>query len=55
MLPAIAILVACYTLTRFVEMIAAHSEPGGNTFVRGVAVVAAILSFGSCSVATFGG
>ena len=52
MIPALTLVVACYTTTRFVEILA-HTDT--RAVVRVVAGAMLLLSFVSCSVATFGG
>jgi hypothetical protein len=51
MLPALTLVVACYTFTRFVEMLSAKDT---RVVVRIVAGFMLALSFVSCSVVTFG-
>jgi hypothetical protein len=52
MLPALALLIACYTTFRFLETLTAKDT---TVLVRVAGVVLLLLSFVSCSVATFGG
>lgn len=52
MLPALTLVVACYTTMRFVEVLSAKDT---RAVVRIVAGCLLALSFVSCSVATFGG
>ncbi len=52
MLPALCLVVACYTTLRFVEIL---SNKDTATMVRTVAIPLLLLSLVSCSVAVFGG
>jgi hypothetical protein len=52
MLPALTLVVACYTTMRFLEVLA---NADTKRVVRIAAVGLFLLSFVSCSVATFGG
>jgi hypothetical protein len=52
MLPALTLVVACYTTMRFCEVLSAKDTSGAMRFVAGCLL---LLSFVSCSVATFGG
>lgn len=52
MLPAIALIIACYTSMRFVEVLAAKDT---RAIVRSVAIPLLLLSFVSCSVVVFSG
>jgi hypothetical protein len=52
MLPALTLVVACYTTLRFLEVLT-HKDT--RAVIRTAAGVLLALSFVSCSVATFGG
>ena len=52
MIPALTLVVACYTTMRFAEVLSAKDTTGAMRLVAGGLF---LLSFVSCSVATFGG
>lgn len=52
MIPALALIVACYTTLRFLEVLTAKET---KAVIRIAAGCLLLLSFVSCSVATFGG
>lgn len=55
MIPALSLMIGCYILTRFVEIIGNESKEGGRPFLRGLALCMMLLAFLSCSVAVFSG
>ncbi len=52
MIPALTLVVASYTTLRFLEVMSGKDT---KTAIRAAAAVLLLLSFVSCSVATFGG
>ena len=52
MIPALVLIVDCYTTLRFLEVLGGTDT---KPFIRTAAIVLLLLSFVSCSVAVFGG